>query len=189
MRFPKTTRRAISAAMAAGLMLFALGGCGAGVVGTGGGSGDDGDDDIQYTPVGLCTADFADSSLACRTDIKDPDRGTAPVQWADANKSGTGATVLARLELNGMGLQVPCLEAGFLGNWGELPDGSLGFVGRYVTPDVPTGRPAVVYVIEAPNEPDAVGWLQVTNAKGGTLAGPWLVRRVEGTVEFAACPP
>jgi hypothetical protein len=189
MRFPRTTRRAMSAAMAAGLMLFALGGCGAGVVGTGGGSGDDGDDDIQYTPVGLCTADFAPDELACRTDIKDPDRGTAPVQWADANKAGAGATVLARLELNGMGLQVPCLNASFLGNWGELPDGTRGFIGRYVSADLFSGQPAIVYVLEAPNEPDAVGWLQIVDGQGGKLAGPWLVRRVEGAVEFAACPP
>lgn len=188
MRFTRTTRGATQAAITA-LAVLALGGCGAGVVGTGGGTGDDGSSDIQYTPVGLCTADFAPASLACRTDIKDPDRGTAPVQWADANKTNEAAAVLARLELNGMGLQVPCLKAGFLGNWGELPDGTLGFVGRYTAPKFLLPQPAIVYVLEAPTEPDAVGWLQVVDARGATLAGPWLVRRVEGTVGFAACPP
>jgi hypothetical protein len=185
MRFTRTARGTLLAAIT-GLTMLALSGCGAGVVGTGGGSGDDGSSDIQYTPVGLCTADFADANLACPA-TKDPDRGTAPVQWSDANKSNEGAAVLARLEINGMGLQVPCLEANFLGNWGELPDGTLGFVGRYATPDRPAGRPAVVYVLEAPNEPDAVGWLQVVDAQGVKLAGPWLVRRVEGSVSFAAC--
>lgn len=188
MKFSRRSR-GVLLAVAGALALGALAGCGAGVAGTGGGSGDDGTTDIQYTPVGLCTADFAESSLACRTDIKDPDRGTAPVQWADANKSNEAAAVLARLELNGMGLQVPCLEASFLGNWGELPDGTRGFVGRYVAPQATAGRPAVVYVLEAPNEPDAVGWLQVVDAQGGKLAGPWLVRRVDGDVSFAACPP
>lgn len=188
MSFERTTRGAMLA-MASALVLLALAGCGAGVAGTGGGSGDDGTTDIQYTPVGLCTADFAESSLACRTDIKDPDRGTAPVQWSDANKTNEAARVLARLELNGLGLQVPCLEASFLGNWGELPDGTRGFVGRYVTPQITAGRPAVVYVLEAPTEPEAVGWLQVVDAQGGKLAGPWLVRRVEGDVSFAACVP
>jgi hypothetical protein len=188
MSFERTTRGAMFA-MAGALTLWALAGCGAGVAGTGGGSGDDGKTDIQYTPVGLCTADFAEINLACRTDIKDPDRGTAPVQWSDANKNNEAAAVLARLEINGMGLQLPCLEASFLGNWGELPDGTLGFVGRYVSPQSTAGMPAVVYVLEAPNEPDAVGWLQVVDAEGGKLAGPWLVRRVDGDVSFAACPP
>lgn len=187
MRFTRTTRGAKRAAITA-LAMLALAGCGAGVVGTGGGSGDDDSSDIQYTPVGLCTADFADASLACPA-TKDPDRGTAPVQWSDANKTNEGAAVLARLEINSMGLLVPCLQAGFLGNWGELPDGTQGFVGRYSTPDSQTARPAIVYVLEAPTEPDAVGWLQVVDAKGATLAGPWLVRRVEGNVSFAACPP
>ncbi len=186
MSFTRTARGMLLAAIT-GLTMLALAGCGAGVVGTGGGSGDDGSTDIQYTPVGLCTADFAPASLACRTDIKDPDRGTAPVQWSDANKTNEAAAVLARLELNGMGLQVPCLEASFLGNWGELPDGTLGFVGRYTTPERPGGSPAIVYVLEAPNEPDAVGWLQVVDAQGVKLAGPWLVRRVDGDVSFAAC--
>ena len=187
MRFTRTTGGVHRAAITA-LALLALAGCGAGVVGTGGGTGDDGSSDIQYTPVGLCTADFAQASLAC-PDTKDPDRGTAPVQWSDANKSNEAAAVLARLEINSLGLQVPCLQAGFLGNWGELPDGTQGFVGRYVTPDSQTARPAIVYVLEAPNEPDAVGWLQVVDAQGVKLAGPWLVRRVEGTIRFAACPP
>lgn len=185
MRFTKRPRGAMRTAIAA-LALLALAGCGAGVVGTGGGSGDDGSPDIQYTPVGLCTADFADAQLACPA-TKDPDRGTAPVQWSDANKTNEGATVLARLEVNGMGLSVPCLQAGFNGNWGELPDGTQGFVGRYTTQDPPTVQPAIVYVLEAPTDPDAVGWLQVVDAKGATLAGPWLVRRVDGTVSFAAC--
>lgn len=187
MRFTRTTRGAKRTAIAA-LALLVLAGCGAGVVGTGGGSGDDGSSDIQYTPVGLCTADFADANLACPA-TKDPDRGTAPVQWSDANKTNEAAAVLARLEINGMGLQVPCLQASFIGNWGELPDGSQGFVGRYTAPAFLLPRPAIVYVLEAPAEPDAVGWLQVVDAKGATLAGPWLVRRVEGNVSFAACPP
>lgn len=185
MSFTRTARGTLLAAIT-GLTVLALAGCGAGVVGTGGGSGDDGSTDIQYTPVGLCTADFADANLACPA-TKDPDRGTALVQWSDANKSNEGAAVLARLELNGMGLQVPCLEASFLGNWGELPDGTLGFVGRYVTRQATAGLPAVVYVLEAPNEPGAVGWLQVVDAAGVKLAGPWLVRRVDGDVNFAAC--
>lgn len=187
MRFTRTARGTLLAAIT-GLTMLALAGCGAGVVGTGGGSGDDGPSDIQYTPVGLCTADFADANLACPA-TKDPDRGTALVQWSDANRSNEGAAVLARLEINGIGLQVPCLEAGFIGNWGELPDGTQGFVGRYTAPAFPQPQPAIVYVLEAPTDPDAVGWLQVVDAKGATLAGPWLVRRVEGSVGFAACPP
>lgn len=185
MRFSIPTRGA-ALALARGLALSVLAGCGAGVVGTGGGTGDDGSSDIQYTPVGLCTADFADANLACPA-TKDPDRGTAPVQWSDANKTNEGASVLARLEINSMGLQVPCLQAGFLGSWGELPDGTQGFVGRYTTPESQAARPAIVYVLPAPNEPDAVGWLQVVDAAGVKLAGPWLVRRVEGNVGFAAC--
>ncbi len=185
MRFSTTMRGATLAAVS-GFALWILAGCGAGVVGTGGGTGDDDSSDIQYTPVGLCTADFADANLACPA-TKDPDRGTAPVQWSDANKTNEAAAVLARLEINSMGLQVPCLQAGFLGSWGELSDGTQGFVGRYATPDTQAGRPAIVYVLPAPNEPDAVGWLQVVDAAGVKLAGPWLVRRVEGDVSFAAC--
>jgi hypothetical protein len=187
MRFTRTTGSATRAAITA-LAMLVLAGCGAGVVGTGGGSGDDSSSDIQYTPVGVCTAEFAQAGLDC-PDTKDPDRGTAPVQWSDANKSNEAATVLARLEINSLGLEVPCLQAGFLGNWGELPDGTQGFVGRYTTTRIPSAQPAIVYVLEAPAEPDAVGWLQVVDAKGATLAGPWLVRRVEGTIRFAACPP
>lgn len=185
MRFslPPQVRRI---ATASGLGLWLLAGCGGGVVGTGGGSGDDPRSDIQYTPVGLCTAEFADANLACPP-TKDPDRGTALVQWSDANKTNGGAAVLARLEVNGMSLQVPCLRASFAGNWGELPDGTQGFVGRYTTVGLVQVRSAIVYVLPAPNEPDAVGWLQVVDASGGKLAGPWLVRRVEGNVSFASC--
>lgn len=187
MRFSGTTR-GIAPAAAIALAMLALAGCGAGVVGTGGGTGDDGPSDIQYTPVGLCTADFADASLACPAS-RDPDRGTEPVQWSDANKTNQAAAVLARLEANGLALQVPCLRANFSGNWGELPDGTQGFVGRYTTLSFAPVRPAIVYVLPAPNEPDAVGWLQVVDAAGVKLAGPWLVRRVEGPVSFAACAP
>lgn len=184
------TGRRVRAVIAWVGLLVALGACGPGTVGTGSGTGDSGSEDIQYTPVGLCTAPFAETALACPTDIRDPDRGTPRVQWADANKDNEGAAVLAVLEGNGMTLQIACLQVNFTGRWGELPDGTLAFVGRYVSPDAPgEGQPAVVRVEDAKNEPDAVGWLQVDDGGNGTLFGPWIVRRVEGQVTFAACGP
>jgi hypothetical protein len=158
------------------------------VVGTGSGSGDDGPQDIEYTPRGLCTAEFAAGSLSCSTVWPDPFRGTATVQWSDADKS-RDALALVLLEGNGMSLQVPCRQIAFLGTWGELPDGTLGFVGRYAGPDSAEARPAVVHVLAAPNEPTAVGWMEMVDASGASLAGPWLMRRFEGETRFAACAP
>ena len=54
MRFPRSARGACIGALAALLVLLALGGCGGGVVGTGSGTGDDGTRDIQYMPLGVC---------------------------------------------------------------------------------------------------------------------------------------
>lgn len=188
MRFSTTARSACTGALAAVLVLLALAGCGAGVVGTGAGTGDDGTKDIQYTPRGLCSAEFADVGLRCSTISPDPFRGTSPVQWSDADKS-RDASALAVLEGNSASLQAPCQQLAFLGNWGELADGSLGFVGRYVSPAAPEGKPAVVLVLPAPAEPGAVGWLEMVDANGATLYGPWLMRRVDGEVRFAACAP
>lgn len=188
MMVSRTAWRTRVRAVAAWVVLLAVGGCGAGVVGTGSGTGDDGTQDIQYTPRGLCTADFADAGLSCSAVSPDPFRGTQPVQWSDADKS-RDASGLAVLEGNGMSLLVPCTQLAFLGNWGELPDGTQGFVGRFVSREVIDGRPAIVHVLPAPAEPTAVGWLQMVDASGATLSGPWLMRRVEGEVRFAACAP
>jgi hypothetical protein len=179
--------RAARCAMAAGVTLFALGACGGGVVGTGSGTGD-GQGDIEYTAVGLCTAEFAGSSLVCKAVSTDPFGGTATVQWADTDKSRDAATVLAILEGNGMSLQVPCSQAAFLGTWGELKDGSLAFVGRYVDSKAIESRPASVRVLPAPEETGAVvGRVEMRDAAGSLLYGPWLVRRVDGAVSIAEC--
>lgn len=188
MKLFSTARRATQRAVAAWGLLIALSACGGGVVGTGTGTGDD-PDDISYTPVGLCTADFAGDNLVCPAVSIDPFRGTATVQWADTDKSNDAATVLIVLEGNGMSLQVPCSQAAFLGTWGELADGSLAFVGRYVDSKAVEGRPAVVRVLPAPDEPGAVGRAEMLDAKGATLYGPWLIRRVDGAVRIAECTP
>jgi hypothetical protein len=172
----------------AGVLLLALGGCGGGVVGTGSGTGDDGTKDIDYSPRGLCTADFADLGLRCSTISPDPFRGTSTVQWSDADKS-RDASALAVLDGNSTSLQAPCLQLSFLGTWGELPDGSVGFVGRYVSPAVTEARSAILHVLPAPAEPSAIGWLEMVDATGATLYGPWLMRRVDGEVRFSACAP
>ncbi len=188
MRFSRTASGACTSALAAVLVLIALAGCGGGVVGTGSGTGDDGTKDLQFTPLGVCAADFADLGLRCSTISPDPFRGTSTVQWSDADKS-RDATVLAILEGNSASLQAPCLQLAFLGSWGELSDGKVGFVGRYFSPQAPEGRPAVVRVVPAPTEPTAVGWLEMVDANGGTLYGPWLMRRTDGTVSFTSCAP
>lgn len=183
----RTTSHACKGGWVAWVALVMLAGCGVGVGGTGSGTDDGGNDPIEFTPAGLCAAPFAETNLACPPNIKDPDRGTAAVQWADANKSNEGAAVLAVLEGNAMSLQVPCSEVTFTGRWGELEDGTLAFVGRYVGPDTIDARSAITRVTEVPNEPDAVGQLQVLDASGSTLFGPWVVRRVDGEVRFDAC--
>lgn len=188
MRFPRSARGTCIGALAALLVLLALGGCGGGVVGTGSGTGDDGTKDIQYTPLGVCAAEFADLGLRCSTVSPDPFRGTSTVQWSDADKS-RDASALAVLEGNSASLQAPCQQLAFLGTWGELPDGSVGFVGRYSSPQAPGGKAAIVRVLPAPAEPTAVGWLEMVSSSGATLYGPWLMRRVDGTVSFAACAP
>ncbi|HPG77516.1 MAG TPA: hypothetical protein PK756_02565 [Piscinibacter sp.] len=188
MKLFSTARRATQRAVAAWGLLIALSACGGGVVGTGTGTGDD-PDDIAYTAVGLCTADFAGDNLVCPAVSIDPFRGTATVQWADTDKSNDAATVLIVLEGNGMSLQVPCSQAAFLGTWGELADGSLAFVGRYVDSKAVESRPAVVRVLPAPDEPGAVGRAEMLDAKGATLYGPWLIRRVDGAVRIAECTP
>jgi hypothetical protein len=180
--------RAARCAMAACVTLFALGACGGGVVGTGSGTGN-GQQDIEYTAVGLCTAEFAGPSLICTSVSTDPFRGTATVQWADTDKSRDVAKVLAILEGNGMSLLVPCSQAAFLGTWGELADGSLAFVGRYVDSKAIEGRPAIVRVLPAPEEPGAVGRVEMRDADGSLVYGPWLVRRVDGAVRIAECVP
>ncbi|EWS55124.1 hypothetical protein X551_02042 [Methylibium sp. T29] len=108
MMLSRTVRLARTRVVAACCVLIALSGCGPGVVGTGSGTDDDGSEDIQYLPLGLCTAPFEEIGLACSPDISDPDRGTAPVRWADANKSNEGAAALASLEAQGMQLVIPC---------------------------------------------------------------------------------
>jgi len=187
MKFSRPVGRAWTRRLTAWALLMALSACGAGVMGTGAGTTRGGDDDIPYTPGGLCTAPFAQAALACPPATTDPDLGTATVQWADANKSNEGASVLATLEGHTLSLQVPCKASVFLGNWGVLQDGSLAFVGRYVSLDAPGGLPAILQVLAAPEEPDAVGRLQVLDSSGSILVGPWLVRRAEGLVQFAAC--
>ena len=84
---------------------------------------------------------------------------------------------------------MPCSQAAFLGTWGELADGSLTFVGRYVDSKAVESRPAVVRVLPAPDEPGAVGRAEMLDAKGATLYGPWLIRRVDGAVRIAECTP
>lgn len=189
MRFFRTAWRACIGAVAGCGVLLALGACGAGVVGTGSGTGDEGGEDIRYTPLPLCKAPFAERSLDCPSGGREPPPGTGAVTWADVNKANQNATVLARLELNTMSLQLPCDGVSFLGSWGTLEDGTLGFVGRYTGPGVIEGRPALVLVLPAPNEPNAVGWVQVMDGTGSRLFGPWLVTRVEGEVGFAECRP
>ncbi|MFT3955692.1 MAG: hypothetical protein QM722_15295 [Piscinibacter sp.] len=189
MRFSRTALRACIGTVAAWTLALTLGGCGAGVVGTGSGTDDDVIKDILYTPLPLCEASFAATRLDCPPDGADFDIGTAAVQWSDTNKSSSGAAVLARLEVQTMTLQMPCAQVSFRGNWGALQDGSLAFVGRYTAATTIESRPAIVHVLPAPNEPDAVGWLQVVDASGTELFGPWLVRRVEGNVVFGECAP
>ena len=171
-------------------LLIALGACGPGTVGTGSGTGDDGGEDIQFTPAGLCAAPFAEASLACAADIRDPDRGTARVQWADANKTNEGASVLAVLEVNGMTLQIACLQVSFTGRWGELPDGTLGFVGRSIvaTTQGRASRPSSACKT-CPRSPMPSASCRSKTRRGSSLYGPWLVRRVDGAVVFAACTP
>lgn len=190
MRFSRSARGACIGALAALLLPLALGGCGGGggVVGTGSGTGDEGAEGIQYTPLGVCTAKIADLELRCPTDSPDPFRGTSNVQWSDADHS-RDASALAVLEGNGAMLQLPCQQLAFRGNWGELPDGSVGFVGRYASPAAPEGKPAIVLVLPAPAEPTAVGWLEMVDASGATLFGPWRMRRVDGDSRFAVCAP
>jgi hypothetical protein len=180
--------RAARCAMAACVTLLALVACGGGVVGTGSGTGD-GPRDIEYTAVGLCTAEFAGASLICTSVSTDPFRGTATVQWADTDKSRDAATVLITLEGNSMSLLVPCSQAAFLGTWGELADGSLAFVGSTVDAKAVEGRPAIVRVLPVPEEPGAVGRVEMRDADGSLLYGPWLVRRVDGAVRIAECVP
>lgn len=178
--------RTARCAMAAWALSLALGACGGGVAGTGSGTGDD-PDEIAYTPVGLCTAEFAGPNLTCEAVSTDPFRGTSTVQWADTDKSNDAATVLIVLEGNGMSLQVPCSQAAFLGTWGELADGSLAFVGRYVDSQAVEGKPAAVRVLPAPDEPGAVGRVEMLDAEGLRVYGTWLVRRVDGAVRIAEC--
>jgi hypothetical protein len=90
----------------AGVLLLALGGCGGGVVGTGSGTGDDGTKDIDYSPRGLCTADFADTGLRCSTVSPDPFRGTSLVQWSDADKSRDAAALAVLDGRHGTGAAV-----------------------------------------------------------------------------------
>jgi hypothetical protein len=187
MSFTGSARLAGLRTLAAALTL-ALAACGAGVVGTGSGTGDDSTQDIQYDPRGLCTADFAATALRCSAVSPDPFRGTQPMQWSDADKDHDAA-VLVGVEGNGVGLQWPCKQLAFLGTWGQLPDGTLGFVGRYVSPQSSAGRPGVLHVMPAPNEPTAVGWVELVDAAGLTVAGPWLVRLADTPVKFAPCAP
>lgn len=187
MRFSRTALRACIGAAAAWTVVLLLGGCGAGVVGTGSGTDENGLGDIIYTPLPVCEADFAARHLACGADGASFDVGTAAVQWADANKSNGGASVLARVAVQTLRLQLACNELRFEGNWGELPDGTRAFVGRYTPLGESKALPAMLNVLPAPNEPDAVGWLQLSDPTGSALAGPWLVRRVDGSVEFGAC--
>jgi hypothetical protein len=188
MMFSRTARHVCAIAVWA--LLAALSACGPGVVGTGSGTDDGGNDDPPYVPSGLCTAPFAQAALACSSDVGDPTRGTSPVHWADANKANEGALVLALLQANGMSLEVPCKQLSFAGKWGQLPDGTLAFIGRYVSTDASNGQPAIAHVEAAPAEPGAVGWLRLDDPSGSALFGPWLVRRVDGgEVAFNACGP
>lgn len=176
-------------ALAALCLLVALGGCGPGVVGTGSGREGEGGKDPAFTPLDLCTAAFEASGLACQSDTGNRSGGTAPVSWSDANKSNEGAAVLAALEGNTISLQIPCANVSFEGNWGELDDGRLAFVGRYAVPGLPdSGLPGLVLVEPEPDEPAAVGQLRLEDGTGAILFDPWLVRRVEGPVGFADCP-
>lgn len=189
MRFSRTALRACIGAVAAWTMALFLGGCGAGVVGTGSGTDDGDNDGIRYTPLPVCEASFAVPHLACPPDGADFDIGTQAVQWADANKSNGGAAVRAWIAVQTMTLQVPCGHISFTGNWGSLQDGSLAFIGRYTDATTNSSRPALVHVLPASSDPDSVGWLQMLDASGSELFGPWQVRRVDGTVRFAACAP
>jgi len=189
MNFSIAIPRACLSALAAVCLLVALGGCGPGVVGTGSGRGGEGGKDLAFTPLNLCTAPFEQSGLSCGSGTDDRRSGTAPVSWSDANKSNDGAAVLAALEGSTLGLQIPCAEASFVGNWGELDDGGLAFVGRYAVPNLPDGGlPALAFVEPAPDEPTTVGRLRLEDTTGAILFGPWLVRRVEGQVGFGDCP-
>jgi hypothetical protein len=185
----RTARRA--GAVAACCLLMLLGACGPGVTGTGSGTGDDGNSDIRYEPLSICTAPFAEVALACDPlqDPADLDFGTAPVQWSDANKDNEGAVVLVAIDAQTLTLRLACGDVRFEGRWGRLPDDTLAFVGRYRGTSAPDGRPAITRLTAAPGEPDAVGWLQVDDDSGSTLFGPWLVRRVEGEVAFVTCLP
>ncbi|QTN22622.1 hypothetical protein HZ992_21170 [Rhizobacter sp. AJA081-3] len=178
--------RATPRAVVAWSLLIALGGCGGGVVGTGTGAGD-GPGDIPGTPAGLCAAEFASASLACAAGSDDPWRGTSAVFWADIDGVDDGATVLAILEGNTMSLQVPCSQVAFLGTWFEFADGTLAFLGSFSDAEATEARAAIVRVLPAPDEPGAVGRLEMLDAKGATLYGPWLIRRVEGNVRIAEC--
>ncbi len=184
----KPWRRRIGA-MATSVVLLVLGGCGAGVVGTGSGKGVDGGakTGIAFTPLGICTAPFAESSLACSTDSTDPLRGTAPVQWLDVPSADRAALVFAHPDGNGIGVEYPCLGLAFLGQWGELDDGTRGFVGSYVDNTSKESRPAVAYVLPDPAQPEAVGWLQMMDTSGTTLLGPTLLHHAEGELNAADC--
>lgn len=174
----------------ASFVLLMLTACGPGTEGTGAGI-DDVDDDIAiaFTPLDLCTAPFAATALSCPADGASSERGTEPVQWADANKSNEGAQILVVLEGNEVRLQIPCREASVQGRWGRLTDGELAFVGRYLDPiSVGDGLPATVRIIEAKGEPEAVGWLEIYGQFGNPMFDSTLVRRVEGTVVPAECP-
>ena len=102
------------------------------------------------------------------------------MRWSDADHS-RDASALAVLEGNGaIMLQLPCQQLAFRGNWGELPDSSVGFVGHYASQRPREPKPAIVLVLPAPAEPTAVGWLEMVDASGATLFGPWRMRRVDG---------
>lgn len=168
---------------AAAALLFVLAGCGVGVVGTGSGKIDDGTKGIAFEPAEVCTAPFAGTGLACPTDATNRGgEGSAPVAWTGPAGS------LARVEGSLLALELPCTGVSFRGHWGRLDDGTLAFVGSAVDPRQSAPQAGLAYVLPVPEQPDAVGWLELADAGGRRLEGPFLMRRADGRVDAAACP-
>lgn len=185
----RTRRRRLAAWIAVITCFPLLQACGPGVVGTGSGTGDAGNDSIEYEPGNVCKSDFAGRGLDCAGEGRLPGRGTDAVRWSDADATMSDARVALELEAQRMDLRQPCGNLDFTGQYGLLADGRSGFVGTVVSDAAPEARTVVAVVSAAVSTPTAVGWVQIEDAQGTLLHGPWLVSRVDTEPAFAACTP
>lgn len=173
--FQQALRRLCSVVTAA-LCMLVLAACGPGVGGTG--TGESALHSFGATAANVCTSDFA-ATLGCTAGATGAPNAASVRYFADGEPA---SRQLARVQGQGIELELRCLDVQFKGTWGTTP--TLG--SRYYGELLGAGAASALASLIVQAQPTGL-WLLLQDASGNTIIGPLLLVSVAAPTATALC--